>query len=639
MFSKILIANRGEIACRVIRTAHRLGIVCVAVYSEADRDALHVKLADEAFCIGPAPSIDSYLKGETIIATAKKAGVEAIHPGYGFLSESAAFAESCAKSGICFIGPPVDAIRAMGSKSAAKDIMAKAKVPLVPGYHGNDQSEKKLRNEADKMGYPVLLKAAAGGGGKGMRVVWQADEFNGCLAGAKREAMASFGDDTILIEKYLTKPRHIEIQVFSDTQGNFVYLFERDCSIQRRHQKVIEEAPAPGMPATLRQQMGEAAVAAARAIGYVGAGTVEFLLDEDGQFYFMEMNTRLQVEHPVTEMITGQDLVEWQFRVACGETLPLKQSALAINGHAFEVRIYAEDPRNDFLPSIGHIKFLKTPEENSQVRLDTGVVQGDVVSHYYDPMLTKLIVWDVDREKALQRLQAALGQYLIVGVTTNLDLLAAIAKHSDFSAGKVDTGFIPRYQEELLALPNVTEEILQIAGTYVLSEMAEKRMRKKADAFSPWNESDNWRMNLFNEIKLNFYVNGEEKSAMMTSNNKNIILNKENIFFENDQIYLLVDGVRYHITWINPDSVDHHYHADDIKSHLTAPMPSKVVALLVQTGEAVKKGAGLAVVEAMKMEHTIHAPADGMVKEWFFKAGDLVQEGVELLAFEEAENV
>ena len=411
MFDKILIANRGEIACRVIKTARRLGILTVAVYADADRNALHVTMADEAVHIGASPSRESYLVGSKIIAAAIQTNARAIHPGYGFLSENAEFSEQCQSAGLVFIGPPASAIQAMGSKSAAKTIMGEAGVPLVPGYHGADQSDSKLRDSAHDMGYPVLLKAVAGGGGKGMRQVWSADEFDQALSAARREAKSSFGNDDMLVEKYLTKPRHVEVQVFCDQNGSGVYLFERDCSVQRRHQKVIEEAPAPNLPQGLRESMGDTAVRAAQAIGYVGAGTVEFLLDEDGSFYFMEMNTRLQVEHPVTEMITGQDLVEWQLRVAAGEALPKTQSELQIKGHAFEARIYAEDPDNDFLPVTGNLSFLRPPPESEHVRVDTGVIQGDDVSIYYDPMIAKLIVWDETRERALARLARALSEY------------------------------------------------------------------------------------------------------------------------------------------------------------------------------------------------------------------------------------
>jgi 3-methylcrotonyl-CoA carboxylase alpha subunit len=432
MFTKLLIANRGEISCRIIKTAKRMGILTVALYSDADQHALHVKMADEAVHVGPSPSKDSYLQAEKIIQIALKVGADAIHPGYGFLSENATFANLCEQNNIIFVGPPVSAIEAMGSKSAAKNIMELAKVPLVPGYHGDDQSVDGLKSHADKMGYPVLLKAAAGGGGKGMRQVWKNSEFNDALAAAKREAMSSFNDDLMLVEKYLTEPRHVEIQVFCDNFGDGVYLFERDCSVQRRHQKIIEEAPAFGMTEALRTQMGEAALKAAKAIHYAGAGTVEFLLDSDGQFYFMEMNTRLQVEHPVTEMITGQDLVEWQLRVAYNEPLPLAQGALKINGHAFEARIYAEDPSNDFLPATGRLSLLQPPIESRHVRVDTGVVEGDEVSVFYDPMIAKLIVWDENRDKALARLTKALTEYHIDGVVTNIEFLYNLANSSPF---------------------------------------------------------------------------------------------------------------------------------------------------------------------------------------------------------------
>ena len=444
MFRKILIANRGEIACRIVATARKLGIAAVAVYSEADARSRHVALADEARPIGPASPRESYLRGDKIIDAAQRAGAEAIHPGYGFLAENADFAEACAAAGIVFIGPPVAAIRAMGSKSAAKTLMETAGVPLVPGYHGESQDFSTLAAAADRIGYPVLIKASAGGGGKGMRIVERPADLEGAIAGAKREALASFGDDQVLMEKYLTRPRHIEIQVFADTHGNAVSLFERDCSIQRRHQKVLEEAPAPGMDPERRRRMSEAALAAARAVGYVGAGTVEFIA-EGGEFWFMEMNTRLQVEHPVTEMITGLDLVEWQLRVAAGETLPLMQNDIPLRGHAIEARLYAEDPDRDFLPSIGTLVHLRQPEETADVRVDTGVRQGDAITPYYDPMIAKLIVHGPDRETAVRRLEAALGAYEVVGVATNLGLLKAIAGSSAFLAADLDTGFIGRH--------------------------------------------------------------------------------------------------------------------------------------------------------------------------------------------------
>ena len=444
MFTKILIANRGEIACRIIKTAKKMGILTVAVYSDADAESLHVHMADEAVYLGPSPSRESYLLVDKVIAAAKMTGAQAIHPGYGFLSENAEFCRQCHQENITFIGPPVAAIEAMGSKSAAKNIMEKANVPLVPGYHGDDQSEEILKNSADEMGYPVLLKATAGGGGKGMRQVWNASEFSEGLVAAKREAKSSFGDDRMLVEKYLTQPRHVEIQVFCDNHQQAVYLFERDCSVQRRHQKIIEEAPAFSMSEELRAQMGESAIKSAQAIGYQGAGTVEFLLDVDGSFYFMEMNTRLQVEHPVTEMISGQDLVEWQLRVAAGEKLPKTQAELVLNGHAFEARIYAEDPNNDFLPATGKLEFLQTPIESEHVRIDTGVRQGDEVSVFYDPMIAKLIVWDETREKALQRLAKALSEYRINGVTTNIEFLYNLATCKPFVEADIDTGFIEK---------------------------------------------------------------------------------------------------------------------------------------------------------------------------------------------------
>ena len=477
MFRKILIANRGEIACRVIRTARKMGILTVAVYSDVDRDAQHVAMADEALCIGAAPSRESYLLGERVIEAALKTGAQAIHPGYGFLSENAEFCKSCKENGLVFIGPPVGAIEAMGSKSAAKIIMEQAGVPLVPGYHGEDQDPAVLKKASDDMGYPVLLKATAGGGGKGMRQVWAAEEFGEALVTARREALNSFGDDRMLVEKYLTHSRHVEIQIFCDQHRNAVYLAERDCSVQRRHQKVIEEAPAPGMTDELRCRMGEAATRAARAISYEGAGTVEFLLEPDGTFYFMEMNTRLQVEHPVTEMITGQDLVEWQLRVADGEELPLVQDQIRINGHAMEARIYAEDPANDFLPVTGTLSFLQPPQESAHVRVDTGVLQGDKVSVYYDPMIAKLIVWDEDRNKALHRLIRALAEYRISGTTTNIDFLHSLVSCEPFQRAELDTGFIEKHHDIIFhdKKQNVSQG-LALAALYLVLAQAEREL-------------------------------------------------------------------------------------------------------------------------------------------------------------------
>lgn len=661
MFTKILIANRGEIACRIIRTARRLGISCIAVFSEIDANALHVKLADEAYCIGPAPTRESYLRGNVIIETALKAGAQAIHPGYGFLSENAEFAEACAKAGICFIGPPAAAIRAMGSKSKAKEIMEKAGVPLVPGYHGTKQDLATLQQAAEKIGYPVLLKAAAGGGGKGMRVVIQATDLEVALHSAKREAQSSFGDDLILIEKYLTQPRHIEMQVFADTQGNVVHLFERDCSIQRRHQKIIEEAPAPNFSLKLRKQMGETAIAAAKAIGYVGAGTIEFLYDEDGSFYFMEMNTRLQVEHPVTEMITKQDLVEWQLRIANGEPLPCQQKQLNIHGHAFETRIYAEDPNHDFLPSVGQINYLKTPDENAFTRLDTGIRQGDQITPFYDPMMAKLIVWGEDRTSALEQLQKALAKFQVIGVTTNLNLLTAIARNSEFATGELSTNLIANHQQELIVTPALTTEILALTAVYILhlqKKTAQQNANLTHDPSSPWFSVDNWRLNLPAEQTLYFSDSQEYKvviqkiepafivktmdqvitiqNLLIEENNLTAtLLDQEaeaNIFVSESDIYVLYKGLRYHFSLSN--NKNKASAAVEVKSHLTAPMPGRVVALLAKVNTEVEADTGLAVIEAMKMEHTIHAPTKGIIKEWYFQVGDLVEEGVELLRFE-----
>lgn len=660
MFKKILIANRGEIACRVMRTAQRLGIRCVAIYSEADVNALHVKLADEAYCIGPPPARESYLRADKIIAVALATGAEAIHPGYGFLSENAEFATACTKANICFIGPPAAAILAMGSKSTAKKIMETAGVPLIPGYHGDDQSLETLTTAAEKIGYPVLLKAAAGGGGKGMRVVWQGHGFATALAAAQREAQASFGNSQILIEKYLTKPRHIEMQIFADNHGNVIHLFERDCSIQRRHQKIIEEAPAPNISADLRQRIGAAAVTATRAIQYAGAGTIEFLLDTDDSFYFMEMNTRLQVEHPVTEMITQQDLVEWQLRVALGEKLPATQ--IKIHGHALETRIYAEDPDNEFLPSVGQIRYLKTPTVNAQVRIDSGIEQGDAITPYYDPMITKLITWGNSRDEALQHLTSALAAYQIVGVTTNLNLLARIATHPAFVNGELDTDFIQNHHQELFAEQPISPIIFCLASCYFL-QLQKNKLQPSAldntDPYSPWNITDSWHLNLPAKQTFQFEPDHVVQAEVLHATNQyqltcanerfvvnNIVLHdhdvivtfdkvvlKANIFTEKNQVYLLHAGKRYHLALYSPN--ENHAHDTTLRSNLTAPMPGKMVAILAAAGTEVAAGAGLAIVEAMKMEHTLHAPSKGIVKEWYFNVGDLVDEGIELLKFEE----
>ena len=499
MFDKILIANRGEIACRIIETAQKMGIRCVALYSDADKNARHVAMADEAFHIGPSPAKDSYLRMDKILAAAKASGAQAIHPGYGFMSENVEFAQACQDQGVVFIGPPVGAIDAMGSKSAAKDIMTDAGVPLVPGYHGDNQDPAFLKQQSAQIGYPQLLKAAYGGGGKGMRVVWNLNEFDTALKATKREAMAGFGNDKMLIERYLTKPRHVEIQVFADSHGNCIYLSERDCSIQRRHQKVIEEAPAPNMPAALKVAMGEAAVAAAKAIDYEGAGTVEFLYDEDGSFYFMEMNTRLQVEHPVTEMITGQDLVAWQLKVANGEVLPLTQEQVTVNGHSLEVRIYAEDPDNEFLPATGQLDYLRQPQPSRHVRVDTGVRQDDEVSSFYDPMIAKLIVWDETRELAIARMLRALDDYRISGLKTNLGFLTNLVAAQPFKDAELDTGFIEKHHDLLFSPANDTcHRALALASLAILLKRQKQAVATTSqtnDPFSPWAGTDGWRLN------------------------------------------------------------------------------------------------------------------------------------------------
>ncbi|BFM07526.1 acetyl/propionyl/methylcrotonyl-CoA carboxylase subunit alpha [Halioxenophilus aromaticivorans] len=664
MFDKILIANRGEIACRVIKTARQMGIATVAVYSDADVNALHVTMADEAIHIGAAPSKESYLLGDKIIAAALKTGSQAIHPGYGFLSENADFCRACADNNLVFIGPPTGAIEAMGSKSAAKRIMEAAEVPLVPGYHGEDQSPSILKASADDMGYPVLLKATAGGGGKGMRQVWSADEFDEALAAAKREATNSFGDDRMLVEKYLTRPRHVEIQVFCDSLGNAVYLAERDCSVQRRHQKVIEEAPAPGMTPELRDKMGQAAIQAAEAIDYVGAGTVEFLLDVDDSFYFMEMNTRLQVEHPVTEMITGQDLVQWQLLVAAGQPLPLSQSDVVINGHAFEARIYAEDPANDFLPVTGNLSFLQPPSESKYVRVDTGVLEGDDVSVYYDPMIAKLIVWDEDRERALQRLQQALGDYRIGGMTTNVAFLNNLISTEPFKQADLDTGFIEKHRELIFA-PSAEEGALVCvkAALYLHLALSNKKDRLQAsDPYSPWAENSAWRMNETHHFTYDialgedittvsvqatgagwsFTLADQVYSVMGQLHGQSIVVtidgHRSNYSVANlgGEFALYTDSGMVSFALVQPETGAE----EDLTAAggLVAPMNGTVVTLLVEQGAQVAKGTPLMVMEAMKMEHTIKAPYDGTVESFYFTPGELVEGGAELLAFQMRED-
>ncbi|RMD01994.1 acetyl/propionyl/methylcrotonyl-CoA carboxylase subunit alpha [Aquitalea palustris] len=655
MFKKILIANRGEIACRVIKTARQLGIATVAVYSDADADARFVKLADEAWRLGPAPAAESYLKADTILDIARASGAEAIHPGYGFLSENADFAAACTAAGIAFIGPPARAIAAMGSKSAAKTLMEKASVPLVPGYHGAEQQAEFLQQQADHIGYPVLIKASAGGGGKGMRIVERSEDFAAALASCQREASASFGDDKVLVEKYLTRPRHVEIQVFADSHGQCVYLFERDCSVQRRHQKVLEEAPAPHLPAVMRQAMGEAACAAARAVGYIGAGTVEFIVDvqangQPGAFYFMEMNTRLQVEHPVTEMITRQDLVAWQLHVAAGQPLPLRQEELKIHGHAIEARIYAEDPDKGFLPATGQLIHLQTPQESAQVRIDTGVVQGDSISPFYDPMIAKLIVWGENRDAALQQLDTALAQYQIAGVSSNIAFLRRIVQHDSFASGQVDTGLIARHQDVLLPAP----------AAPTAQQLALLAVAEALHTAAPYPAPAGWRLNGVLEQSVQFRqgeqlhsvglryleqgfvvtVAGQQVEVQARLHGRQLQATLDGLVLCASvvrldlQRLLFVQGERLQLEWVDPYAVTE----DTVHgvTHLKAPMPGRVVTLLAKAGQTVRQGEPLLILEAMKMEHTIHAPADGVLRGFYFAAGEQVCDGDELVDFDAA---
>ena len=711
MFKKILIANRGEIACRVAVTARRMAIQTVAVYSDADAGAKHVSVCDEAVHIGGSAPKDSYLRWEKIIAAAQATGAEAIHPGYGFLSENEEFAQACATAGLVFIGPPASAIKAMGLKAESKRLMEKAGVPLVPGYHGSDQAPALLKREADRIGYPVLIKASAGGGGKGMRAVDKAEDFDAALASCKREAVNSFGNDSVLVEKYAQRPRHIEIQVFGDTHGNYVYLFERDCSVQRRHQKVLEEAPAPGMTEAMRRRMGEAAVAAARAVNYVGAGTVEFIVEQPlknpeailrqaqderdgeaagvgepsspagatesalpgrrrsapsggsaahevasvGAFYFMEMNTRLQVEHPVTEAITGLDLVEWQLRVAFGEKLPLRQDELRIHGHAIEARICAENPDNNFLPATGTLHVYSLPPsvsfERGLVRVDAGVREGDVISPFYDSMIAKLIVHGDTREQALARMDEALAQVHIVGLNTNVQFLRHVVQSRSFAKADLDTALIPReqavlFQQEKLGLPAA-------AAAAVALTLLEEKAQETADPFS---KRDGWRSHGVALRRFEFEFHGESAQAelsylhdgalrLATSGQEGLLVfsrsegaidlrfggqrHNAHIYRRGETVHIFARQGATQITVI--DRLAHAGESHDEAGRLTAPMPGKVVSFAVKAGDKVSKGQALAVLEAMKMEHTIAAPADGVVQELLYAPGDQVTEGVELL--------
>jgi 3-methylcrotonyl-CoA carboxylase alpha subunit len=659
MFKKILIANRGEIACRVAATARRLAVRTVAVYSEADADAKHVHACDESVAIGGSAPKDSYLRWERIIEAARATGAEAIHPGYGFLSENEEFARACEAAGLVFIGPPASAIQAMGLKAESKRLMERAGVPLVPGYHGAGQEPKMLRQEADRIGYPVLIKASAGGGGKGMRIVEQGGEFDAALVSCRREAINSFGDDAVLIEKYVTRPRHIEIQVFGDCQGECVWLFERDCSVQRRHQKVLEEAPAPGLTEAMRQRMGEAAVAAAKAVGYVGAGTVEFIVEQQAgaemSFFFMEMNTRLQVEHPVTEAITGLDLVEWQLRVAAGEPLPLRQDQLRIDGHAIEARICAESPDNNFLPATGTLRVYRKPAcssfERGPVRIDDGVREGDSISPYYDSMVAKLIVHGATRAEALARLDEALAQVHIVGLNTNVQFLRQVVRSRSFTEADLDTALIERekavlFHQEPVGLP------LAAAAAVAQTLLGEQALQGR----DPFSRRDGWRSHGVATRRFQFEFHGamhEAELAYLHDGALTLSIGGEQgplaFSHSGDGIDVRFAGQRQTVHVYSSGELDHVFTAGgatrilatDLLAHagegladvgrLTAPMPGKLVSISVRAGDKVSKGQALAVMEAMKMEHAIVAPADGVVAEVLYAPGDQVAEGEELL--------
>ena len=646
---KILIANRGEIACRIMRTAKQMGLTTVAVYSDADKNAQHVKMADEAYHIGAAPSKDSYLVADKILNVAKMSGADCIHPGYGFLSENSEFANVCEANNIAFIGPPASSIEAMGSKTRAKEIMAAANVPLVPGYYGDKQDPSFLQAEAEKIGYPVLIKAAFGGGGKGMRIVSKASEFISALEGAKREATAGFGNDLVLLERYVDQPRHVEVQVFADNYGNCVYLGDRDCSLQRRHQKVIEEAPAPGLSDSLRKEMGEAAVRCALAIDYRGAGTVEFLLCGD-EFFFMEMNTRLQVEHPVSEMVTGVDLVNWQINVASGLALPLAQADIQLQGHSFEARIYAEDPSNDFIPCSGTIEALYTPANSEYVRIDTGIAQGDEISPYYDPMIAKLIVHDDNRDQALSRLQQALTQFHLAGFSTNISFLYNLAIHPRFKQGAPSTHFIAEQGEALVTIdPSLLQTSRLIAGFAYLASLG-----SNTSSANPWQQLHGFSLNAPQQVNIPF--SDTPLSAIKTAQGYSMTIN-DNTFevqgeLTNGYCNVSINGAKHtaHVSHVDNaitvmnqalqtkfECVDKHF----ISSHenealpLAAPLNGTVVKHLLEVGSTITKGDAVVIIEAMKMEYTLNAPHDGVLKSYCFAEGELVSHGALLAIVED----
>lgn len=675
MFKKVLIANRGEIACRVIETCRRLGVRSVAVYSDADKNARHVKLADEAYHIGGSRPADSYLKGDVILAVAKAHGVEAVHPGYGFLSENTDFARACEEAGIVFIGPTPDAIDKMGSKSAAKKIMEEAGVPIVPGYHGDQQDPAFLQDQAERVGYPLLIKAVAGGGGKGMRLVRHTAEFLPQLEAARREAKNAFGNDDVLLERFVEGPRHIEFQVFGDKQGHVVHLFERECSIQRRHQKILEETPSPFLDEAMRTAMGDAAVKAAQAIDYVGAGTIEFIVGSNREFFFMEMNTRLQVEHPVTEMTTNLDLVEWQLRVAAGEPLPRQQSEITRNGHAIEVRVYAENPANQFLPETGSLKRYYHPVPDGQnIRVDTGVTEGDTISIFYDPMIAKLIVWGQDRSVAISRLRDSLNQTGVIGLVTNIPFLSNLVNNEAFIAGTTDTLFVDTYLESLLPQPEAELPDLAVLAALAKAvrdeeQQAATKAAHSADPFSPWHQPSTWRLNTRRQRRVIFAnplkeanleillsgVNGQYRATLLDDVKNTYdfgvsILDAQRlrlafadtqhlvtVLREQETFTVFLEAQRFDLIKINPFVFES---ADEVPGgRLTAAMPGRIAKVFVNVGDKVEKGQPLLILEAMKMEHTIHSPRDGVIDRIVYQVDQIVEADAVLFAFKEDEAV
>lgn len=658
MFTKILIANRGEVACRIILSAKALGIKTVAVFSEIDADARHVALADEAFELGPPSPQQSYLNATRIIEIAIASKAEAIHPGYGFLAENAEFAADCDEAGIVFIGPAPEVIASMGNKDQAKSIMEAANIPTTPGYLGEDQNHKAFKKAADKIGYPVLLKAAAGGGGKGMRLVQNENELDDAIQSAKRESRAAFGDDTLFLEKYIEVARHVEMQVFADTHNNRVHLFDRDCSIQRRHQKIIEEAPAPNLSDKTRSAMQAAAINILEVTNYINAGTIEFLVDDQENFYFMEMNTRLQVEHPVTEMITGLDLVEWQIRVAAGEPLPLTQDKINIKGHAMEARICAEDPYENFTPSIGTLHYLVFPETDTNLRIDTGVRQDDQISLYYDSMIAKVITHADNREDAILQLKEALSETFVVGVETNTSFLKHICEEKDFIKGSISTAFINNHPKLLETNLTPSSELVALASFYYsnhLMAFGHQLAQASQDPNSPWFTRDQWRLNAAPDRNFTFW--SSETTYIVQITNSRITINDKTyeasvIWQDDNQISISIDGESYcaalaliqgvlhvfyqgdHFTLYTCDPKASDASAFEAETHLGSPMPGNVVEVLVTVDQTVKKGDKLLTLEAMKMEHKVLAPADGTIKAVHCSAGDSVVEGANLIEFE-----